>query len=189
MKQTFLSAILALGLATAAQAAPESYSIDPAHTYSHWTLSHLGFSMQQGRFNSTSGKITLDLAAKTGSADINIDATSIDSGWPKRDEHLRGEDFFNTAQHPTLNFKSTKFQFKGNKLVAVDGQLTLLGVSKPVKLDVSHFQCGDHPMAKKPWCGAAASTSIKRSDFGMTKFLPAVGDEVKIVIQVEAGKD
>lgn len=190
MKRTLISAALALGLSTAAHAAPDNYSIDPSHTFSHWTLSHMGFSMQQGRFNNTSGKITLDMAAKSGSADISIDAASIDSGWAKRDEHLRGEDFFNTAKYPTLNFKSSKFQFKGDKLVAVDGQLTLLGVSKPVKLNVSHFHCGIHPMIpNKQWCGAAASTSIKRSDFGMSKYLPGVGDDVQIVIQVEAGKD
>ena len=120
MKHTLISAALALGLGTAAQAAPENYSIDPSHTFSHWTLSHMGFSMQQGRFNSTSGKITLDMAAKSGSADISIDASSIDSGWAKRDEHLRGEDFFNTAKYPTLNFKSSKFQFKGDKLVPAE---------------------------------------------------------------------
>ena len=189
MKHTLISAALALGLSTAAHAAPENYSIDPSHTYSHWSLSHLGFSMQQGRFNKTSGKITLDMAAKSGSADISIDAASIDSGWPKRDEHLRGEDFFNATQFPSLTFKSSKFQFKGDKLVAVDGQLTMLGVSKPVKLNVSHFHCGNHPMANKPWCGAAASASIKRSDFGMSKYLPGVGDEVQITSQVEASKD
>ena len=189
MKKLLVSAIIAASLATAAHAAPESYSIDPDHTYANWSLSHLGFSILHGRFNTTSGKITLDMAAKSGSADISIDTASIDSGHAKRDKHLRSEDFFNVAKFPKMLFKSSKFQFSGDKLTSVDGELTLLGVTKPVKLDVSLFQCGPHPMMKKAWCGAAASTSIKRSDFGLSAYVPNVGDEVKIELEVEAGKD
>lgn len=188
MKKLLTTAI-ALAIASAAQAAPETYTIDPSHTFANWSLNHLGYSVIHGRFNTTSGKITLDMAAKTGSADISIDTASVDSGWPKRDEHLRSEDFFNVAKFPKMTFKSSKFQFTGDKLTAVDGELTLLGVTKPVKLDVSLFHCAPHPMMKKAWCGAAASTSIKRSDFGLSAYVPNVGDEVKIELEVEAGKD
>ena len=188
MKHLLVTALVA-SLAAAAHAAPENYTIDPSHTYAHWSLSHLGYSLQQGRFNKTSGKITLDLAAKTGSADISIDTASIDSGWPKRDDHLRSGDFFNVAKFPAMTFKSNKFVFTGDKLTGVDGELTLLGVTKPVKLAVSLFHCAPHPMMKKAWCGAAASTSIKRSEFGLSAYVPGVGDDVSITLQVEAGKD
>lgn len=184
-----LACAIVFSLAAAAHAAPENYTIDPWHTYANWSLSHLGFSTQHGRFNTTSGKITLDMAAKSGSADISIDVASIDSGWPKRDNHLRGSDFFNVGKFSTITFKSSRFQFNGEQLAAVDGELTMLGVTKPVKLTVTQFRCAKHPMMNKPWCGAMASTSIKRSEFGLTAYVPGVGDEVNITLQVEAGKD
>ena len=169
--------------------AAESYTIDPAHTYAHFSVSHLGFSTMQGRFEKSSGKVTLDRAAKKGSVDIAIEAASISTAWAKRDEHLRGPDFFNTAEYPNVTFKSSSVKFKGDTPSSVEGNLTLLGVTKPVTLIIDSFKCGTHPMNQKELCGANASAQIKRSDFGMKFALPNAGDEIKLVFEVEAYKD
>jgi polyisoprenoid-binding protein YceI len=185
----FALAVVAATLTQAALAAPESYTIDPRHTLPVFEVNHLGFSTQRGRFNKASGKIALDTAAKTGSIDVAIETASIDMGLDKWDEHMRSDDFFNAAKFPTMSFKSTRLSFDGDKLVGAEGDFTLLGVTKPVKLGVANFRCGEHPIAKKHTCGADVSTSIKRSEFGMTKYLPGVGDDIKIVIPVEAFRD
>jgi polyisoprenoid-binding protein YceI len=188
MKKTAI-ALVSATLATSALAAPESYTVDPRHTWPVFEISHFGFSTQRGRFNKTSGKIVLDRAAKSGTVDLAIDTTSIDMGLDKWDEHLKSDEFFNVAKFPTMTFKSTKLVFEGDKVVGAEGDFTLLGVTKPVKLAVSGFRCGPNPVAKKDACGADISTTIKRSQFGMTKFAPNVGDDVKIVVPVEAFKD
>lgn len=182
--------VMTTGAVLAANAlSAESYTIDSRHTFPMFEVSHLGFSTQRGRFNKTTGKITLDSAAKKGSVEVVIDTASIDMGLEDWDKHMRNEDFFNVEKHPTMTFKSDKFIFKQGKPAEVHGTLTLLGVEKPVKLAVGHFYCGVHPINKKEVCGADLTTRIKRSDFGMTKFLPGIGDEVFIRIPVEAFKD
>ncbi len=188
MKTSFAAGLIAAVLALPAAAA-DSYTVDPAHTYPNFEINHLGFSTMHGRFGATTGKITLDQAAKTGSIDITIDATSIDTGHAKRDTHLKSDEFFNVGKFPTLTFKADKLRFSGEKLTAAEGTLTMLGVTKPVNLIVTSFHCGPHPMNKKQMCGANATASVKRSDFGMSAYVPAVGDEVKIAIAVEALKD
>ena len=102
---------------------------------------------------------------------------------------MRSDEFFNVGKFPTRTYKATKMKFTGDKLTGADGELTLLGVARPVSLDLTAFRCGPHPMNKKPMCGANATASIKRSEFGLSTYVPAVGDEVKITIEVEAVKD
>lgn len=182
-------ALLAAACAAAPAFAAETYTIDTRHTYPTFEVKHLGLSTQRGRFNKVSGKVMLDRAGKSGAVDLAIDAASIDMGIDKWDEHMKSEDFFHVAKFPTMTFKSDKLRFDGDKLVGVDGQFTLLGVTKPVSLQVTHFFCGPHPMTKKDACGADATGTIKRSEFGMTKFLPGVGDEIVLRIPVEAMKD
>ena len=169
--------------------ASDSYTVDPAHTYAHFSVNHMGFSTMHGRFDKTSGKATLDMAAKTGSVDISIESASVSTGFAKRDDHLKSPDFFNAAEYPAITFKSSSIKFKGNAPASIEGELTMLGVTKPVTLTVSEFKCGENPMSKKYECGAGASAKIKRSDFGMTKFLPAVGDDIKLEFEIEANKD
>ncbi len=173
----------------AALAAPESYTVDPTHTFPSFEISHLGFSTQRGRFNSTKGRVVLDLKARTASVEITIDAASIDTGLDKLETHLRNPDFFDVEKYPTLSFTSTGARFNGDKLIALTGDLTIRGQTKPVTFTVTAFKCGMHPVAKKQACGAEATTTIKRSDFGMTYGLPAVGDAVKLLLQIEAHKD
>ena len=184
-----LLVILLTSLLAAPACAADNYTIDPNHTWPVFEVNHLGFSTQRGRFNKSSGKITLDTAAKKGSVELVIETASIDMGLDKWDEHLKSDEFFNVAQFPAMRFTSDKLVFDGDKVVAAEGSFTLLGVTKPLTLTVSNFRCAPHPMVKKPACGADITATLKRSEFGMTKFVPAVSDEVRISAPVEAIKD
>lgn len=187
MKYALLLAA-ALSAATPAFTA-DSYTIDPRHAYPVFEINHLGFSTQRGRFNKTTGKIVLDAAARTGSVEVEVDAASIDMGLDKWDEHMRSDEFFDVARHPTIRFRASAIAFDGDRPVSAQGELTLLGVTRPVRLAVSGFRCGIHPVNKRTLCGADVATTIRRSEFGMTKYVPAVGDEVKILVPVEAYRD
>jgi polyisoprenoid-binding protein YceI len=180
---------LAAAISTSALAAPETYVIDNAHTLPRFSYSHFGYSTQLSRFDKTTGKIVIDRAAKTGSVNVTIATTSVDTGYPLLNEHIQGEDFLDTARYPTVTFVSSKLGFDGENLVTVDGTLTLKGVSKPVTLTVTSFLCMPHPMLKKDACGANATTVVKRTDFNMGKYAPYVGDDVTITIPVEAIKE
>lgn len=169
--------------------ASDSYTVDPPHTFAHFTVSHFGFSTMHGRFDKTSGKVTLDRAARKGSVDISIESASVSTGFAKRDEHLKSVDFFNAVEFPNITYKSDSIKFKGDTPVSVEGSLTLLGVTKPVTLAITEFKCDTNPMNKKFECGAGAAAKIKRSDFGMKSFLPGVGDDIKLEFEIEAYKD
>lgn len=188
MKKVMLAIALATSVSVSAYAA-DSYTIDPNHTFPVFEVNHLGFTIQHGRFNKTSGAITLDMAAKSGSVDLTIETTSLDMGFPLWDEHMAADGFFNSAKFPSMSFKSNKLIFKDDKVVAAEGQFTLLGVTKPLTVSVNGFKCGEHPFTKKQMCGANIGGSIKRSDFGMTKYVPAISDEVSIHVPVEAYKN
>ncbi len=177
---------LAASLSTVALAAPVTYVIDTTHTLPRFEYSHFGYSTQLSRFDKTTGKITLDRAARTGSVAVEIDAKSVDTGYPVFNEHIQGADFFDTANNPVITFKSSAVKFKGDKVVSVIGDLTIKGVTKPVTLKVTSFKCMPHPMLKKDACGANATTVVKRSDFNMGKYAPYVGDAVTLTLPVEA---
>jgi polyisoprenoid-binding protein YceI len=183
-----LSALLLTITASAALAAPETYVLDGSHTYPRFSYSHLGFSTQLSRFNTTTGKVVFDKAAKSGSVDIEIDAKSVDTGSTLFNQHIQGEDFLDTAKYPKAIFKSTNVVFEGEKPVKVEGNLTIKGVTKPVTLTVTSFQAMPHPMQKKDAIGANAYTTIKRSEFNAGKYAPNVDDEVRIDIAIEAIK-
>ncbi|MGV7210920.1 YceI family protein [Oxalobacteraceae bacterium A2-2] len=186
MKLQFLLAGLMAVSATSAMAA--SYNIDPTHTYPSFEADHMGISVWRGKFDKTSGTIQMDRAAKTGSMEITIDAASIDFGLDKMNSHAKGEDMFNVAKFPTAVYKGKSFKFEGEQLVAVDGELTLLGVTKPLTLKVDKFKCIMHPRLKREVCGANATAEFKRSDYGLNYGLPNFSPEVKLAIQVEAIK-
>ena len=189
LKKIAAALTLAAALSAPAFAAPETYVLDSAHSFPRFSYNHFGYSTQVSRFNKTTGKIVYDKEAKTASVDIVIDATSVDSGFPVFNEHLRGEDFFDTAKYPTATFKSTKVIFEGDKPKAIEGELTIKGITKPVTLTVTSFHAMPHPMRKKDAIGANAFTVIKRSEFNAGKHVPYVGDEVRIDIGVEAIKE
>ena len=159
MKKLF-AFLVAAGVSLGAAAAPETYVIDNTHTFPRFEYSHFGYSTQVSRFDKTSGKIVLDRAAKSGSVDVVIDATSVNTGFPVFNSHLQGEDFFDTKKYPTITFKSDKLNFEGDRLASVDGKLSIKGVTKPVRLEVTSFHCMPHPMLKKDACGANAVTKI-----------------------------
>ncbi len=177
---------VAMMASMSAQAA-ENYSIDPFHTYPNFEINHLGFSTMHGRFDKTEGSLSIDWANNSGSVDITIDAGSVSTGMKKRDDHLMSPDFLNAAEFPEITYKSTKVTINKDKSAKVEGNLTIMGVSKPVVLQVASINCGDHPMKKGTYvCGFDAEGKFKRSDFGVTYALPAIGDEMKLHIEVEA---
>jgi polyisoprenoid-binding protein YceI len=179
---------LATLLAPAVHAEPETFVIDGTHTFPRFEYSHFGYSRQANRFDRTSGTVTLDRAAQSGTVDVVIDATSVSTGYAVFDQHLRGEDFFDVAKYPSITFKSESMKFDGDKLKQVEGVLTIKGIAKPVTLEVNSFHCMPHPMRKKDACGANATAQIKRSDFNMGKHVPHVSDEVVLSIPIEAIK-
>ena len=136
MKRLALVAAL-IAVSAAAQAAPVTYTIDNSHTYPHFTYNHLGFSNQTHKFDKTSGTVVLDRAAKTGSVDVAIDATSVNTGYALFNEHIQAADYFDTANHPAITFKSSKMTFKGDQPVSVAGDLAIKGVTKPVTLNIT----------------------------------------------------
>jgi polyisoprenoid-binding protein YceI len=184
--------ILALILAThvaAAWADEESFTINPSNTFPSFEVDHMGFSTQRGRFKNTRGKVVMDTQKKIGKVDITVDANSIDTGFKPLDEVLRESDFLNVGRYPTLDFHSSKLKFNNDTLVAVDGVLTMLGVSRPITLTVTHYKCGIDFASSKYVCDVDAEATFKRSDHGMTKFIPIVSDEVKLRIKVGAARD
>lgn len=185
MKHTLIAALLAGAAATAA-AAPVTYTVDPSHTYASYTVNHMGFSLQSGSFTKVDGTVVVDASAHKGAVDVTIAADSLQTFFPARDKHLKSPDFFNVAKYPTLHYKSDKLVFQGDRLTQVDGQLTLLGVTRPVTLQVTQFHHGKNPMTGKDQYGANAEAHIKRSAFGMTTFLPAISDDVELKLVIEA---
>ena len=191
IRNHFVAMAAAMAAAIAGPApAQDTYVIDPVHSQPMFEVQHMGYSLQRGTFSKATGKITLDRAAKKGAIDVTIDTGSVKTIDPRLDTSVRGEDFFNVAKYPSMSFKSTALTFDGDRVVGAEGELTLLGVTKPVKLTVANFVCGDHPFNRKPMCGAEVTTTIKRSEWGMKYGIPkAVGDDVKIMIPVEAYRE
>lgn len=177
---------LLLTSSLSAIASSQSYNVDPTHTFARFSYNHLGYSTQLSKFDKTSGTISFDPIAKTGSVDVTIDMKSVNTGFAMFNQHIQGEDFFNTEKYPTATFKSTKIIFDKNKPSSVEGNLTIKGISKPVTLKINNFLANEHPMMKKQAIGADASITIKRSDFNAGKFIPNISDEVKIDISLEA---
>jgi len=187
---------LALALPLSAAAAPESYTLDPYHTYPHFAVDHLGVSTMWGRFDKSSGKFMLDRAAKKGSLELTVETASISTGdndkggRPRaRDEHLRSADFFNVAEFPRMTYKADSVKFDGDAVAEVSGQLTLLGVTRPLTLKMERWVCKDHPFSKKPMCGGNASGTLKRSDFGMKYGIGGIGDELRLYVEFEGLRD
>jgi polyisoprenoid-binding protein YceI len=187
MKKVLL--LTALATLPASVVVANSYTVDPAHTYVSFAVNHLGFSTMRGKFDKQSGSLEYDPAAKIAVVSIEIDAASIDTGHTKRDQHLSSPDFLNTAENPTISFKSTSASWSGGKLESVSGDLTILGVSKPITLKINSINCGEHPFSKKQVCGFDAEASIKRSDFGVNYGIPAIGEVLDLQLELEAIKN
>ena len=169
--------------------AADTYTIDPEYTIPTFEVEHLGFTTQRGRFDKTEGRVVLDFAAKKGVVEFTVQTSTLDMGSRAWTVHVSGPGLFDIERFPTMSFKSDSLQFEGNKVVSADGQFTLLGITKPIHLTVNHFACGANPLNKKAMCAADITGTLKRSDYGMVKYIPAVSDEIRISVPVEAYKD
>jgi polyisoprenoid-binding protein YceI len=186
-KMNRLVAVLTTSL-LAAPAYSQTYQIDARHSHLSWAASHLGVSTYRGKFTRTSGSLTIDRAARSGSVQVVIDMASQQSGDERLDKDLASERFFDVAKFPTATFSSTQVVLSGDTPSRVEGTLTLLGVTKPVTLEVTRFRCIDDPRPpqNREVCGGDANVVIKRSEWGMKVAIPAVSDDVRLELQLEA---
>ena len=186
MNKTLVAVTL---VATAAFARAESltYAIDPTHTFVTFEADHLGLSTLRGRFNRKEGSLTLDKTARSGTADITIDAGSVDTGVPALDTRLKGKDLLDAAGFATARFTADRFSFAGDKVSEVSGTLTLRGTAQPVTLKASRFNCYISPLLKREICGGDFETRIARSDYGMPYGIEVgLPDVIRLLVQIEA---
>ena len=183
------TAVLALALATSfgVAAAPVSYQLDPNHTVVLASWTHFGYSHPSANFGQASGTLVYDADNVTkSSVEVTLPLSGLDTFVPKLDEHLKSADFFDAAKYPDIRFKSTMVHDMGGGKLMIMGDLTVHGVTKPVTLDATLNKTGEHPMSKAPTVGFDATTTIKRSEFGVGAYVPNVGDEIAIRITTEA---
>jgi len=183
-KSLFALAALSL-VAGMAQAETATYAIDPTHTFVTFEAKHFNTSTLRGRFDKKEGSVSFDRAGKSGKAEITLDTSSVSTGVPALDTHLKGKDFFNAAQSPSVKFVGDKFSFDGDKVTGVAGELTMLGKTVPVTLKATGFNCYNNPLLKREVCGGDFEGTIQRSQYGLG-FLPQVTpDDIPLLIQVE----
>lgn len=188
------SALLALAaaslFASAAQAAPATYAIDPTHTFATFEIDHFGAATNRARFDKKSGSVQFDKAAKTGKVEIELDMTSVNSGTPAFNKHLQSAEIFDAEKFPTAKFVSDKFVFEGDKLKEVTGQLTMKGKTAPITIKANKFACYESPMLqKREVCGGDFEASIDRTQWGVDYGIPyGFSKQVRLVMQIEAVK-
>ncbi len=185
----FLCFGLILMSMSSAKAAIEQYDLDKPHTQILFFVDHLGFSKSEGEFLDYEGHFLFNRSEpEKSSVEVTIQTASLDMGDEKWDEHMKGADFFNVEKFPAMTFKSTNIKVTGENTAEITGDLTLLGVTKPVTLNVHYNNSGKHAFSGKYVSGFSATAKLKRSDFGMTYGLPLVGDEVDIRLEVEGNR-
>ena len=186
MKRFVMLTVLVV-CAASAGAAPETYVIDNSRTSSQFSYRYLGLSNQTNRFEKISGRMVFDRATQSGSADVTIDATSVSTGQALLDEQMQAADFFDTANYPVITFKSGTMSLNGEQS-SLSGELTIKGVTRPVTLAVTHFQCMQDPTFKVETCGANATVTVRRSDFNMGKYAFLVSDDITLNLALKAVK-
>ncbi len=183
------AAALLAAVASTAIAAPEAYVLDASHSQILFSYNHLGYSTTHGMFSGFDGEIAFDQEDPAASSvNISFPVMSMLTGWEQRFVHLMSGDFFGASEGDMITFASTGIAVTGDNTAMITGDLTMNGVTKSVVLDATMNQAGTHPMAEKPWAGFDATTSVLRSDFNVGNFAPFVGDEVQIMISIEAMK-
>ncbi len=184
MNRIVLASMAAL-VSTVGFAAPVTYVLDPAHTFPSFAADHMGgLSVWRGKFDSTSGKVVYDKDAKSGSIDVTVDMSSINFGMPKLDEHAKGPDLFDVAKYPTATYTGKFSKFDGATPTEAQGTLTMHGVTKPVTLVINSFLCKQNPMSHKEVCGADASATFNRGDFGVS-FGDKFGFKQQVMLQIQ----
>jgi polyisoprenoid-binding protein YceI len=167
-KHLIAAGVLAV-IAGSAMATPTTYNLDPRHTYPSFEADHFGgISVWRGKFTKSSGVVTLDVAAKTGTVDVSIDTASIDTGNVPLDTRVKSADFLDASKYPSATFKGSALRFDGDTPVEVSGDFTFHGVTKPLTLKIDSFKCFINPLIKKEVCGAEASAQFDRADYGVT---------------------
>ena len=185
MNRIFLASIALLS-SVSALAAPVTYVLDPHHTYPSFEADHMGgLSVWRGKFTDTTGKVVYDKEAKTGSIDITVDMKSIDFGMAKMDEHAKSSEIFDAAKYPTAVYKGKFTKWNGTTPTEAAGTLTMHGVTKPVTLTINSFLCKPHPVTKKEVCGADASATFDRNEFGVD-YGAAYGFKMAVKLQIQA---
>lgn len=185
---TFLIAAALASTLIPGVALATNYKLDPDHTYPSLEFSHMGLSVWRGKFNRTTGTVTLDRVARTGTVSVQVNTGSIDFGLDSMHEYAVRPDWLDVAKYPAMTYTGP-IVFEGDRPVAVDGQLTLRGVTRPLKLTINSFACMEHPFYKKEACGADAEGQLNRADFGMTQYAEGEAGKVRLRIQVEALKE
>lgn len=184
-----LVALLCSLMFVPAIAAVDVYDHDPDHTFAFFEFNHLGFSMQRDRFDRVTATVSLDLENQIGSVEVSIDVQSISTGSLLFDQVLLSDMFFDVDRFPVITFKSTQFIFgKLDNVTAVQGDLTVKGITRPVTLTVTQFKCAMHPMLRKQNCGLNATGKIRRSDFKLGRFVPLISDDITLHVVMEALK-
>ena len=186
MKKALFAVLIA---ATAAGATAATYKIDPMHANARFAIDHFGTSTNIGGFYGLDGTVQFDQKAKTGAIDVVMPLSSLQTGSEQFTHHLKSADLFNAEKYPEMRFQSTKWNFRGSKVSSVEGNLTLLGQTHPVKLKASKFNCYQSPMLKTEVCGGDFETVIDRTKWGMDYLVSAgMTKQVKLNIQIEAAK-
>ncbi|GHC46444.1 YceI family protein [Neogemmobacter tilapiae] len=189
MKTLATSALLASLIALPAFAAPEKYTLDSSHSQIVFSYNHLGYSTGYGMFSGFAGEIQFDQADPAASSvTVSFPVKTMLTGWQERFDHLMSKDFFDATDDEMVTFTSTGIEVTGEKTAKITGDLTLNGVTKSVVLDATLNQAGEHPMAKLPWAGFSATTTLLRSEYNLGMFTPFISDEVQVEISVEAQK-
>jgi polyisoprenoid-binding protein YceI len=170
--------------------AAESYTLDSAHSIPVFEFMHLGVTTQSGRFDKAGGVVVLDRGARNGSVTYEVETSSLNMGFGTETPNSPGNRLFAVKRFPRITFRSTRLIFDQNDdVIAAEGQLTLLGVTRPLTVMVNRFKCSVNPMNKKQMCACEITANLKRSEFGMVKYIPDISDEIKISVPVEAYKD
>lgn len=187
MKSIVLAALLS---ATASIAvAAEKYVLDASHSQVVFSYNHLGFSTTSGMFSGFEGEIMFDQENPAeSSVTVSMPTKSMFTGWEQRDGHFMSDDFFGASDDDVIAFTSSSIEVTGDNKAKITGDLTMNDITKSVVLDATLNQAGTNPLAGKPWAGFDATTTLLRSDFGLGAFAPNVGDEVKVMISIEAAK-
>lgn len=188
--RSHLAFMVLLVCATAANAAPQSFTIDPEHTYPSFEADHFGVSIWRGKMNRTTGTVVLDRAARTGTVNLKIDLNSIDFGNDKLNAWATSAEFFDTTKFPQATYAGKLTGFVKGAPTQLIGELSLHGVTKPLAVRINSFACKPHPMLKREWCGADALATFKRDDFGLNAGKSyGFKMDVTLRVQVEAVRD
>jgi polyisoprenoid-binding protein YceI len=169
--------------------AEERFTLDPTHTFPSFEIRHQGISTMRGKFNRTQGRVVLDPQGGSNFIEIVVDAASADTGLADLNQKLRGGSFFNTGRFPEIRFVATQIEYREGKPVAARGELTMLGQTRPLDLEIRDYACTLQFLTRRPMCGADVHTTLRRSDFGMNFGIPLIGDEVRLAIEVEGFRE